>query len=178
MKEEQVMRTSIVALALVVATPVLARAENLSWQTDYTTAQFKAVAQQKPLAVVFGHGTDGWQQFSGGALPAEANRTLSDSYVCCYVDTATPAGQMLARRFAISGNIGVVLSDRTGNLQAFWHEGTLSADALSGCLSKYADPQRTVSTTDTGLSATRTSFYPPFVNPGSFGPAAGPVCRT
>jgi hypothetical protein len=178
MKEEQVMRTSIVALALMVAIPVLARAENLSWQSDYTAAQQRAAAQQKPLAVVFGHGANGWQQFGGGALPAEANRTLSDSYVCCYVDTATPPGQMLARRFDITGNIGVVLSDRTGNLQAFWHEGTLSADALAGYLSKYADPQRTVSTTDTGLSATRTSLYPPFAYPGSFGPTAEPVCRT
>jgi hypothetical protein len=173
------MRTSIIALALLAAAPALARAESLPWQTDYSAAQQKAVAQQKPLAVVFGHGANGWQQLGGGTLSDDASRTLGDSYVCCYVDTATPAGQVLARQFDIGGKIGVVLSDRTGNLQAFWHDGALSADALSGYLSKYADPQRTVATTDTRLSTTRTSYYPPSDYSGSaFAPMAAPICRT
>jgi hypothetical protein len=171
------MRTSIVALALFAAAPVLARAESLAWQSDYSAAQKRAVAEHKPLAVVFGQGANGWHQLSGGALPEDAGRTLGDSYVCCYVDTATPTGQVLARQFDIGGTVGMVISDRTGNLQAFWHDGTLSADALSGYLSKYADPQRTVSTTDTRLSTTRASYYPPANYPG-FANMAQPVCRT
>ena len=170
------MRTSIVALAVFAAVPVLARAESLAWQSDYSAAQQKAVDEHKPLAVVFGQGANGWQQLSGGTLPQDADRTLGESYVCCYVDTATPAGQVLARKFDIGGTTGMVLSDRTGNVQAFWHEGTLSADALSNYLSKYADPQRTVSTTDTRLSTTRTNYYPPTANYSGF--AAQPVCRT
>src|SRR5580700_9724598 len=118
MKEEQLMRTSIVALALFAAVPVLARAENLAWQTDYSAAQQRALAENKPLAVVFGKGANGWDQLSGGTLPPNADQTFGENYVCCYVDTATPAGQFLARQFDIGGTVGLVLSDRTGNLQA------------------------------------------------------------
>jgi phosphoribosylformylglycinamidine (FGAM) synthase-like amidotransferase family enzyme len=170
------MRTSIIALVLLAATPLVVQAEGLTWQSDYTAAQKKAVAQQKPLAVIFGQGTNGWQQLSGGSLLPEAGRTLDDKYVYCYVDTATPEGQALAKQFALRSSVGLVVSDRTGNLQAFWHDGTMPADALSLCLTRYGDPQRTVTTTDTNLNGSRTSYYP---FGAAFAPSsAAPVCRT
>jgi hypothetical protein len=178
MKEENCMRTSIIALVLIAAAPLAVHAEGLTWQSDYTAAQKKAAAQQKPLAVIFGQGANGWQQLGGGSLPPEAGRTLDDKYVYCYVDTATPAGQTLAKQFDLHGSVGLVVSDRTGNLQAFWHDGTMPADALSLCLTRYGDPQRPVTTTDTNLNGNRTSYYPPGAYPGSFGSSAAPVCRT
>jgi hypothetical protein len=169
------LRTSILALALVAAAPVVGFAQSPTWQTDYSAAQKKAADQQRPLAVVFGQGVNGWQQLAGSQA-ADANRTLADKYVCCYVDTATPEGLALARKFELTVSVGVTLSDRTGNLQAFWHEGTLSADVLAGYLAKYADPQRAVTTTDTNPPIRAISYYPSGSN--GFSSSAAPVCRT
>lgn len=154
------MRTSILAFVLLGAAPVVGFSQSPTWQTDYSAAQQKAVAQQKPLAVVFGNGANGWQQVAGGSLTADASQMLGNKYVCCYVDTATPVGQAMARKFEVNGQIGIVISDRTGNLQAFWHEGALPADAFASYLTRYADPQRRATTTDTNRTS-RTSNYPP-----------------
>lgn len=172
MKEEFYMRTSIFALVLLAVAPVVGFAASPTWQTDYTAAQQKAVAQHKPLAVVFGQGANGWQQIAGGSMTVDANEILGDKYVCCYVDTATPAGQALARKFEVNSPVGIVISDRTGNLQAFWHEGALPADALTGYVTRYADPQRAVTATDTNRTS-RTSNYPP--GAGEAGAAYSPT---
>jgi hypothetical protein len=173
------MRTSILAFALTAVAPVIAQAQSPTWHTDYGTAQQNAKNLQKPLALVFGQGTNGWQQLGGGTIPAAANATLGDSYVCLHVDTATPDGRSLAEKFEIKGSIGIVLSDRTGGLQAFWHQGVMSADALAACLSRYADPNHSVITTETNSSPI--TYYPPnspFAG-NSYPPSgAAPVCRT
>ena len=174
------MRTLMFTLALVALSPALARAETV-WQTDYTVAQEEAASSQKPLVVVFGPGANGWQLLGGGSLPEKASQTLAQSYVCCFVDTATPQGRDLARKFEISGSLGLVISDKTGNHMAFWHQGTLTADALSGYLNRYADPDRPLVTTETNPARPPVSFYPPTgtsVGTIQFAPAAGPVCRT
>src|SRR5438132_2186411 len=127
MMEEQHMRTSILALAIAAVAPCLAQAQSPTWQTNYAAALLKSVQQQKPLAVVFGEGTDGWKQLGGGTFSAEARRSLAEQYVSCYVDTTTPDGKALARQFGLTTPIGLVISDRTGALQAFWHQGPLAA---------------------------------------------------
>ena len=174
------MRTSMLALALAVVAPVVAQAQSPSWQTDYAAAQQKAVAKQRPLAIVFGKGEDGWQQIGGGSLSPETSRILADKYVTCYVDTATPEGQTLARRFELTTPVGLVISDRSANVQAFWHEGPLSADAVIGSLTKYADPERIVTRTESNAATPRTSNYPPTTpfagvpyGPSSYPPIAG-----
>jgi hypothetical protein len=172
MKEEQHMRTSILALAMAVIAPATAPAQSPAWQTSYAAALYKAAQQQKPLAVVFGQGNDGWKQLGGGALGGEASRTLAEQYVCCYVDTATPEGQALARQFAITTPTGLVISDRRGAVQAFWHQGPLAADALAGRLAKYADPHHVPVTTETNPAPIQSSFYPPMA---PFGPALQPA---
>lgn len=170
------MRTWIVTLALAASIPTAAHAHSPTWQTNYSAAQRQAIAQQKPLAVVFGQGANGWLQLGGGTLSPEAQRQLADDYVCCYIDTTAPAGHALARSFEIA-SIGLVISDRTGAVQAFWHDGRLAADALTGYVSKYADPDRFVSVTDTNAPRSATSYYPPaaaqpfFASPMSFGQA-------
>jgi len=58
------------------------------------------------------------------------------------------------------GGQGVVISDRTGQLQAFRHAGELNGSELVSRLQRYADGSRVVTTTDT-LTSGRTSFYGP-----------------
>jgi hypothetical protein len=145
----------------VATVPAVGLANAPSWQTDYTAAQERAIAVQKPLAVVFGPGENGWQQIGGGKLPAEAAQMLSDKYVCVFVDTSTPAGKEMATKFEIAGSVGLVISDRTGSKQAFWHQGTLPADTLASYLSRYADPQRPLVTTETNRYGAPISYYPP-----------------
>jgi hypothetical protein len=165
------MRTSITALLLAAVAPVMAQAQSLTWQTDYSAAQEKAADQHKPLAIVFGQGKGGWQQLGGGALSNEASRILAEQYVTCYVDTATPAGRSLAQRFELSSSVGLVISDRDASVQAFWHEGPLPADTLAAVLTRYADPGRVVTTTDTNPSGNQTRYYPPTAPvPGMFAP--------
>ena len=176
------MRTSIVALALVALSPALVHGETL-WRTDYTAAQEQAVSVQKALIVVFGQGTKGWQSLAGGRLSETASETVEENYVCCFVDTTTPEGQALAKKFDIV-SVGLVISDRTGNHMAYWHQGTLPADNLSACLTRYADPQRPLVTTETNQTSRSVSYYPPtpgYIQPGYIqmgGPSGGIPCRT
>ncbi len=96
----------------------------------------------------------------------------------------TPAGRDLARKFEVTSSFGLVISDRTGGHQAFWHEGMLTADALEGYLTKYADPQRPLVTTETSRPASWISYYPQTVVPSihyspSYVPSGQAIpCRT
>jgi len=152
------MNTSILTVAL--ASMVLT-GQNAAptWQTNYSQAQQQGTAQSKPLVVVFGSGPNGWSKVVRDASPtAEVTQLMGDKYVCVYVDTASPAGKQTAQNFGIAGNTGLVISDRTGSLQAFWHQGDVSGETVGRVLTRYSDPQRSVRTTETNTS--RTSFYP------------------
>lgn len=148
-------------LSVVLTSAVLAGQEpSPSWQTSYSQAQGIGATQKKPLAIVFGPGANGWTRIVREATPGEdLNKLLAEKYVCVYVDTATPAGKKLAEDFAITQATGLVLSNRAGSLQAFWHQGDLPSQSLTSYLRKYADPQVVVTGTETA-SASRTSFYP------------------
>jgi hypothetical protein len=169
------MRKIILTLALALVAPVSAQAQNPVWESDYATAQQKAAAAQKPLAVVVGPGANGWQQLGGGSIPDQASRILADRYVTCFVDTSMPSGLALARAFDMDGSVGIVISDRTGKLQAFWHQGPLGADALTSYLARYGDPNRVVTTTDRTPAEPRYSNYPPTATyaPGGYAPVMG-----
>lgn len=135
-----------------------------NWQSNYSQAAQQGAQQKKPLAVVFGSGANGWEKISRDGSPAsEAKQLLASKYICVYVDTTTPAGQKLAKDFDITGGVGMVLSDRTGAVQAFWHQGDLANQSLVQYLQKYSDSQRVVSTTETATT-TRLSFYPSDAN--------------
>jgi hypothetical protein len=127
-----------------------------TWQTDYSRARQLGTAEHKPLAIVLGTGTQGWENLH---LDASARRVLTDSYVPLYIDTDTPKGKQLAESFAMASGQGIVLSDRANTVQAFWHEGTLANPELLGYLQKYAWTQSEPATTETN-AVTRTSFYP------------------
>ena len=130
------------------------------WHESYSRAQQEAAEQKKPLAVVFGTGANGWTKVVRTEGPsADVTKLLSESYVRLYVDTASPEGQRVARNFGISGSVGLVISDRDGSVQAFWHQGDLTNSSLERYLQKYADPNVVVRGTET-VPSVRTSYYP------------------
>ena len=149
------MNTSILTVVLV-GSMLAGQNDSPTFQTSYSAAQRMSAEQQKPVLVVIGNGSNGWKQVIRDASP-EVMQTMMQKCICVYVDTATPAGKQLAQSFEISGT-GLVISDRTGNLQAFWHQGDMSATAVAQAVTRYTDPQFAVRTTETNTS--RTSFYP------------------
>ena len=155
------MHTFFLTVALIVSAPPA------SWESSYGQGQQQATAEKKPLVVVFGPGANGWTKVVRAEAPAtEVNKLLAEKYVCVYVDTSSPAGQQLAQTFAVTGGVGLVISDRNGSSQAFWHQGDLTNERMIHYLAKYADPAVTVSHTETAFTQ-RTSYYPQ----GNFAPA-------
>lgn len=130
-----------------------------SWLSDYHQAQATGAIQQKPLAIFFAAGANNAAKVAvEGKLDAQAMDLLAGKYLPVFIDTSSVDGAKLARGFEIRNGVGLVISDRTGSMQAFWHEGQLSNQNLARYLGKYADA-RTVARTETA-SQSRTSFYP------------------
>jgi hypothetical protein len=137
------------------------------WQSDYRQAGIMAADARKPLAVFVGHGVSGWEKVSkDGNFDPKVNELLNDKYVCLYIDTNTASGRKLATDFDVAGK-GLIISDKTGNTQAFYHSGDLSKDVLAKALERYAEPTRVAQSTETVAQLT-----PPrrVVQPESFCP--------
>ncbi|MBY0525026.1 MAG: hypothetical protein K2R98_16595 [Gemmataceae bacterium] len=161
------MYTSMMLVALA-GFPALANVEEgVSWQTDYSQARKQGQSEKKPLAVFVASGKDGWSKVArSGELSKEIEKTLASSYVCVYVDRSTEAGKKLAGALGVEGSLGLVISDASGSLMAFHHDGDLASRDLTRYLTRYADPERTVTQTDTNPPpATRQSYYPPQQQP-------------
>jgi hypothetical protein len=126
-----------------------------NWNGSYAQAQEEA-AGKKPLAVVFGSGQDGWTKI---IRSDESKKVLTEQFVCVYVDTSSEAGKKLAGSFAVKNATGLVLSDRSGAVQAYWHDGDLPDASVLRSLRKYGDPQVVVTTTERA-TVTRVSNYP------------------
>jgi len=142
--------TLVIALASFVASYA---PDPLSWQADYGSAKRLGADGSRPLAVFIGSGKAGWNQVSrDGPLAKEAKQVLANNYICVYVDTDAEAGRELAMSFEINEGPGLVLSDHTGNHQAFRHAGDLPKEQLVRLLTRYADPDRVVRTTETSTS--------------------------
>jgi hypothetical protein len=147
------MNTSIVALALSAALL------GPSWRSSYTQAQQDAAQQRKPMVVVFGSGPNGWTRIVRDQSPSvEVNKLMAEQYVCYYVDTATQEGGRLAQNFQIQGSVGMVISDRAGSTQAFWHQGDLTHQNAVHYLQKYSDPHVHVAGTETLYTAQARTF--------------------
>lgn len=157
------MRTSLgfLALACLLAAPLAATsAQEVTWRS-YSEGQVVGLKAGKPLAVFVGAGRAGHEQINqDGSYNGEIRKILADRYVCVYLDANRPEDQPTIRQFGIHYGTGLVLSDRTGQLQAFHHDGTLSGSDLSRQLRRFADPFLVVDTTRTA-GAERVSFYPP-----------------
>ena len=137
---------SISTLAALVTLVTAAAPTAPSFQSSYARAVTLASEQHKPVAVFIGAGEAGYAKLvADGSLPAEATKTLQSQYVCLYVDTTTASGLELAGQFKMSE--GLVISDRTGGVQAFRHIGTITAADLTTTVRTFADPGVVVNTT-------------------------------
>lgn len=124
--------------------------EGPRWFTDYGMAHEHGQKEKKPLAVFLASGDSGWEKLASDGKPGEEiHQVLGDQYVCVYLDTGTKEGKHLASVLEIPSGLGLVISDRTGKMQAFWHEGALTRRDLGRYLQTYSDPGRTVRGTDT-----------------------------
>lgn len=172
------MNTSI--MTVVLASAVFAgQGGTPTWHNSYNKAQELGASQKKPLAIVVGSGANGWTKIvKDGTPPAEATQMLAQKYICVYVDTATSQGKKLASDLGITLTTGLILSDRTAALQAFWHQGDLSNQALTQYLQKYSDANVVVTTTET-VNSVRTSFYPSYGTPsyGTYSSGGAPSIR-
>jgi hypothetical protein len=154
------MYTSFALVALSSTLVASSHQDGPTWQKDYVQARKIGQTEKRPLAVVIGQGADGCDKVCrDGKLSPELQKMLAQNYVCVYIDSSTPEGQKLASDFAVTTGKGLILSDRTGDLQAFHHDGDLSTADLSRWLTRFADPNVAVRTTAT--NSTQLSMYPP-----------------
>lgn len=144
--------TSLAAVVLSGVATVASATGQPSWQTDYPTALVRAAESNKPIAVFIAHGGAGYTRVvaEGGLTPDDV-RQLKQNYICLYVDTDTRQGTKLSEAFAMSE--GLIISDRTGEKQAFRHDGKVPQAELGKYLTRYADPTRVITTTDTPAAA-------------------------
>jgi hypothetical protein len=171
--------STLVALAAYLASASL---ESPSWHRDYGSAQKLGRQGSKPLAVFIGSGKAGWNQLSReGQLARDANHLLAKNYICVYVDANGEAGKQLAAEFRVSRGPGLIISDSTGNYQAFFHRGDLPNEKISVYLSRYADPNRVVRATETNPvePPAYAQAYPaasyPYYQPASYAPVSSTI---
>lgn len=141
--------TGIVSVLSSVVLSVSAAPESVSWQSDYGVAVRKAAEEKKPLAVFIGHGKSGATSvIAEGGLDAKETSALSAGYISVYIDADSESGKKLAASFEITE--GVVISDRTGGLQAVVHDGKVTQTQLTDYLVRYSEPTKVVTTTEMG----------------------------
>lgn len=176
------MYTSIALLALWGAVAPQVTRLSVNWEQDYHKARTLGAKEQKPLAVFVGSGTGGWKGVVPAGLDANLRQALTDRYVPVYVDQTTARGQALAAAFELTGKSGLVISDRTGELQAFRHEGELSGQDLARHLGRYCDAGFVIHTTESNAPPPPPAapiYYQAPVIPASFQSFQNPVpCHT
>jgi len=161
-----------VALSAVLGAPA---ALAPAWQHDYGLARQLGEREHKPLVVVIGSGSSSWAKLAQVSEQDETiNPTLRDKYVCLFVDTDTTDGRKLAQSFDMSGP-GLVISDRSGTVQALRRTGEVPAPELAQTLTSHADDTyvaRKLSPPVTQPVSYSPSFYAPapvFAGFGGFG---------
>ncbi|MFO0965401.1 MAG: hypothetical protein U0793_07420 [Gemmataceae bacterium] len=164
------MYTSVGLLALAASFSNSALPTERLWQRDYTKAQQQAAAEKKPLLVVVGSGQEGFEKLAqDGKLGDDVARLLSESYVCCYLDTEKSSQAKVIGDLSVKSGHGMIISDRKGEVMAFHHDGKLTQADLQSHLKHFANPALEIRTTLTN-SSTRYSMYP---SSNGFGAAPG-----
>src|SRR5260370_27657160 len=114
------MYTSILLIALTGVAPSAEGSKVPSWSGDYAAAAKVAAQEQKPLLVILAPGQGSYDRMGrDGGLSADAKAMLADRYVCVHVDTTTETGQQLAAAFDLTDEMGIFISDRTGDKLSF-----------------------------------------------------------
>lgn len=149
---------SLLALAGFLVAPAPSASHEPTWWRDYRLAQEAGLKEQKPLAVFVGNGYGGYHKLAQeGQLTDSVKQVLADSYVCVFLDTASPNQEGLIKALAVTKGNGLIISDRTGNVQAFHHDGQMAQTELAKNLQHFAEPGVEVRTTVTNV---RVSYYP------------------
>ena len=147
-------------------------AKEPTWQSDYRKALAQATQQQKPVAVFIARGDAGHARLiNEGGIGSDATRVLRNSYVCLYVNTETDRGQALAGAFQIRE--GLIISDKTGGVQALRHEGTVSRTDLTNYLTRYVNAGQVAQTEfHSGVQPVAQTVTQPVVQPVQAAPLA------
>jgi len=119
--------------------------ETPKWRTSYQDAAQAAASLRKPIAVFITAGSPA-KLVKEGSLNPETAKMLRDGYIPLTVDTGTAAGKQLATTFKMSE--GLVISDRSGGMQALRHSGGVTDTELKGYLKQFATPTTAVVTTE------------------------------
>ena len=151
------MYTSCLTLGLILA-PMMVAAETPAWQKNYAGALEAGQKQGRPVVVFVAAGPQAQAALvKEGQVSAESLKYLAQKYVCVYLDRSQAANQRVIRDLGIT-QTGVVISDRTGDYQAFHHDGSLSQADLAQQLRRYAEPNLVISTTVSNIYQ-RLSYY-------------------
>lgn len=138
--------------------PVLAVAQTPAWQKSYAGALDVGQKQGRPVAVFVGTGPQGQAALvKEGQFSAETLQILAQKYVCLYLDRAQPGNERLISDLGIS-KTGLVISDRTGEFQAFHHDGTVPLVELNQQLQRFALQGPNISRTVSNATQ-RASYY-------------------
>src|SRR5262249_34051219 len=152
------MHTSILLVAL--TTMPAAEPAKTTWLTDYGQAQRQGKSIGKPLAVFLAPGKDGWRKLTKeGKLNDKALAALAEGYVAVHIDTDRDAGKKCTKALSMASGLGVVLSARSGEIQAFRQEGSLDGDALASSLENHSGKE-TVRVSNYVEPGTRTVIEP------------------
>jgi hypothetical protein len=164
------MYTSVLATVLAGLVAGRAPTVEVAWSADYDAARQAVQTEKKPLAVFLGSGENGYDKVCrDGTLSKEAQEALQNSYVCLYLDMNTEAGKRLSEAFEITKPAGLVISNRAGTKQAFYHDGALAAADLDRALTRFANPtqvvraapaQRKAGNGRANRARSRRSYYP------------------
>ena len=148
------MYTTIALFALTASVTTGNLAPAPTWQTDYRTAQATVTSAGKPMAIFIANGT-GWESVVKDGIDAGTKKVLAEKFVCLSVDASTVQGRSLAQAFQVGR--GLVISDRTGTVQAYSIAGELTKAELTSALEKYSEA-KAVETTETVLRGSEIAY--------------------
>jgi hypothetical protein len=143
--------------------------------TDYSKALTISAEQSKPIAVFITAGGSSHLLKDEG-MGSESIKLLRDSFVPMHVDTTTAKGAELAKTFDMKE--GLVISDRSGHLQALRHGGTVTPTALQEYLAKFSATTKVATTEYQGLGAAPAAATIPAYSVPYYGARSScPNCR-
>ena len=148
------MYTTIALFALTASVTTGNLAPAPTWQADYRTARTTVASASKPMAVFIANGS-GWESIVKDGIDAGTKRVLAQKFVCLFVDASTAEGRGLAEAFQVGR--GLVISDRTGTVQAYSLAGDLTKAELTTALEKYSTGTA-VDTTETVLRGSELAY--------------------